>query len=217
MFPLPIKVKNVNLYPYINWPGGGVGPAILPVIEGASGVYSVGSLFTNVLYSLSLHNGKQSGHLAVHDTYMAIGETEAGIPFTSHWMYCLKAGEEPSFGLTINAFYVPYNYQLGAVSAPPYFTIAPLTDITVSQLFAPPAVGQYPLITKGVGNIIATKTGTPNQIGVEVVSGERSGVFYAGTQNIIISGKNAEGELVTLGSLTCSNAGHPAVFLQQLA
>jgi hypothetical protein len=217
MFPSPVKVKNVNVYPYVNWQGGGVGPALLPVVEGASGVYSVGTLFTNVMYSLSLSGGKQMAPLVVHESYVAIGETEHGAQFTSHWVYCLHAGPEPVFGLTINAYYVPFHYVPGSYSTPPYFPIAPLTDITVSQLFAPPSIGQKLLIVNGKGNIIATRTGAPHEMGVEVTSGDRLSALAVGLQGIVITGKMADGNIISLNSLTCTGAGVPAVFLRQLA
>ncbi|SFW85836.1 hypothetical protein [Chitinophaga sancti] len=217
MFPSAIKVKNVNVYPYANWPGYGVGPALTKVIEGASGVYSVGTLFTNVMYNLSLSGGKELAPLVVHESYVAIGETEYGVPFTSHWVYCLQAGPEPTFGLTINAYYVPFHYVPGSYSTPPYFPIAALTDITVSQLFAPPAIGQKLLIVNGTGNIIATKTGTPHEMGVEVTSGHRVSPLAVGLQGILITGKTKDGHLISFNSLTCTDAGEPAVFLRQLA
>ncbi|GGH67290.1 hypothetical protein HNQ91_001686 [Filimonas zeae] len=216
MFANPVKVKNVNIYPYVAWQGGGVGPAILPVIEGASGVYSVGTLFTNVFYNLTLNGGKTLAPLVVHESYVAVGQTESGVPFTSHWMYCLHTGDTPEFGLTINAYFVPYHYVPGSYSTPPYFPVAPLTNITVSQLFPPPGIGSRLLIVNGTGNIIATKTGTPHEMGVEVTSGERLGVLSVGLQNIIITGKNADGNLITLTTLTCTGSGEPAVFLRQL-
>lgn len=216
MFPIPVKVKNVNVYPYFSWHGGGIGPVILPVIEGASGDYSVGTLLTNVFYNLNLSGGQQSSPLVVHESYIAIGETEEGAPFTSHWMYCLSGGSEPTFGLTISSFYTSYNYETGNLNTPPYFTISPLTDITVSQLFPPPAIGQKLLITNGIGNIIATRVGTPHEMGVEVTSGDRVGLLSAGLQNIIITGKNADGNFISMGSLTCISAAQPAVFLRQL-
>jgi hypothetical protein len=217
MYPLPVKVKNVSLYPYVNWHGGSIGPVIPPVIEGATGEYSVGSLFTNVFYNLTLEGGHRSSELAVHASYVAVGEMEDGTPFTSHWMYCLQNGPEPTFGLTVPAYYVPFHFTPGAVATPPYFQVAPLTDITVSQLFPVPAIGQQLLITKGTGNLIATKTGTPHEMGVEVTSGDCVGKFYPGLQNVIITGKNAEGHLITLTALTCSITGESAVFLRQLA
>lgn len=216
MFPNAVKVKNVDVYPYENLPGGAVAPAPTKVIEGASGVYSVGTLFTNVMYNLNLSGGKEVTPPVVHKSYFAIGETEDGTPFTSHWVYCLQAGPEPEFGLTINAYYVPFHYVPGSYSTPPYFPIAPLTDITVSQLFVPPAIGQKLLIAGGTGNIIATRTGTPHELGVEVTSGDRVSALTVGLRGILITGKTADGNLISFNSLTCINAEDPAVFLRQL-
>ena len=44
MQAIPQKVKNVNVYPYVEWHGGGVGPVILPVVEKATGTFAFGTL-----------------------------------------------------------------------------------------------------------------------------------------------------------------------------
>ena len=54
MQPIPRKVKNVNVYPYVEWHGGGVGPVILPVVEKATGTFAVGTLIKSVFYNLDL-------------------------------------------------------------------------------------------------------------------------------------------------------------------
>jgi hypothetical protein len=214
MQAIPVKVKNVNVYPYIDWNGGGVGPVILPVIEGASGTYAVGTLLMSVFYNLDLDVQSQKPKLGIHQRYVAIGETEDGTPFTTPWMYCTNAGSQPEFGRTITL-----NKQdseaINVGSLPSYITLGPLTDITVTQLFPPPAIGERLLIENGSGNIIATRTGTPHEMGVEVIGGNRFGKLTAGLKNIIITGKNKEGKTVTLGNLTCLNPNEPTIFLRQ--
>ena len=213
MQPIPVKVKNVNVYPYVEWHGGGVGPVILPVIEGASGTYAVGTLITSVFYNLDL-NVTEKPKLGIHQQYVAMGETEDGTPFTTPWLYCTNAGIQPEFGRTITL-----NQQnaeaVGVGNVPPYITLGPLTDITVSQLFPPPVIGQILLIENGSGNVIATRTGTPHEMGVEVKSGKRFGNLRAGAKNIIITAKNTEGKTVTLGNLTCLDPNEPTIFLRQ--
>lgn len=214
MQAIPVKVKNVNIYPYIDWHGGGVGPVILPVIEGASGTYAVGTLFTSIFYNLDLNQLGQAPKLGIHQRYVAIGETEDGTPFTTPWMFCTNAGSQPEFGRTITLNQPSYQ-SLNAVSLPPYIILGPLTDITVSQLFPPPAIGQRLLIENGSGHVIATRTGTPHEMGVEVTSGNRYGELTAGLRNIIITGKNKDGQTVTFSHLTCLSPNEPAVFLRQ--
>jgi len=212
MQPIPVKVKNVNVYPYVEWHGGGVGPVILPVIEGASGTYAVGTLIMSVFYNLDL-NVTDKPKLGIHQRYVAMGETEDGTPFTTPWMYCTNAGNQPEFGRTIT-LNQPNSEVNDLASVPPYITLGALTDITVSQLFPPPAIGQVLLIEGGSGNIIATRTGTPHEMGVEVKGGKRFGNLRAGAKNIIITGKNSEGKTVTMGNLTCLDPNEPAIFLR---
>ncbi|BAV05628.1 hypothetical protein SAMN05421788_108226 [Filimonas lacunae] len=216
MFPIPVKVTNVKVYPYFEWHGGGVGPVILPVVDNATGSYSVGTLTTNIFYNLNLTGGQRTGTLAVHGRYFATGETEDGSPFTTHWMYCLNNSDSPTFGLTVNmrpgnTFPTP-----APIATPPYIVLSALTDITVSQVFPPPAIGQTLLITNGTGNIIATQVGTPHETGVEITTGTRVSHLIVGSKNVIITGKNKDGSLVTLGGLTCISVDEPAVFLREL-
>lgn len=218
MQPIPVKVKNVNVYPYIQWNGGGVGPVIPPVLEGASGTYAVGTLIRSVFYNLDLSGGKSNAPLEVHKQYVAIGQTEDGQSFTTPWMYCTEADKTPKFGRTITMIQsadAPVA-ESGSISAPQYITLGALTNITVSQPFPPPAIGQIMLIENGVGNIIATRTGTPHEMGVEVISGKRVSPLKPGMRNIMITGTNKDGNRISFGNLTCVSAGEPAVFLQQL-
>ncbi|WP_428231411.1 hypothetical protein [Flavobacterium sp.] len=214
MQAIPVKVKNVNVYPYIDWTGGGVGPVILPIIEGASGTYAVGTLLMSVFYNLDLDLQTQKPKLGIHQRYVAIGETEDGTPFNTPWMYCTNASSQPEFGRTITL----NKEDAAAINTggiPPYITLGPLTNITATQLFPPPAIGERLLIENGSGNIIATRTGTPHEMGIEVTGGNRVGQLAAGMKNIIITGKNKEGKTVTLGNLTCLSPNEPALFLRQ--
>ncbi|CAM2791309.1 hypothetical protein SAMN05444143_101686 [Flavobacterium succinicans] len=216
MQAIPVKVKNVSVYPYVDWNGGGVGPVILPVIEGASGTYAVGTLIMSAFYNLDLDSGNQSPQLVMHQRYVAMGETEDGAPFTTPWMYCTNTSNQPQFGRTIRM-----NQQdsetinMDAAMLPAYITLGSLTDITVSQLFSPPAIGELMLIENGSGNVIATKTGTPHEMGVEVVGGKRVGTLRVGMKNIMITGKNKEGKTFTMGNLTCLSSNETALFLQE--
>lgn len=214
MQAIPVKVKNVNVYPYVDWNGGGVGPVILPVIEGATGTYAVGTLLMSVFYNLNLDSQSQKPKLGIHQRYVAIGETEDGAPFTTPWLYCTNNSSEPEFGRTIT-INKEDSVAINTGSLPEYITLGALTDITVSQLFPPPAIGQILLIENGSGNVIATRTGTPHEMGIEVTKGNRLGVLKAGMKNIIITGKNKDGKSVTMGNLTCVDPNEPAVFLHQ--
>jgi hypothetical protein len=215
MQPIPVKVKNVSIYPYL---GVSIGPVVEPVLTGASGTYSVGTLGMSIFYNLDLSGGKYSGDLGVHKQYIAQGQYEDGSPFISVWMYCLDDSPKPRFGRTVymkNEMSAPgVENSPGAISVPPYIVLAPLTEVTVSQVFPPPAIGQVLLIEKAKGNIIATKVGTPHEMGVEVSGGKRTGQLHNGMVRIIISGKTKDGHMYTAQGLTCVNAGDPAIFFK---
>lgn len=215
MQPIPVKVKNVDIFPYL---GVSIGPAVEPVLKGASGTYSIGTLGTSVFYNLDLSGGKPVGELGIHMQYIARGQYEDGSPFISVWMYCLDNSSKPRFGRTVylqSEMGAPgAEIAPGALSVPPYIVLAPLTEVTVSQLFPPPAIGQIVLIQKAKGNIIATKTGTPHEMGVEVTGGKRTGALHQGMSRIIISGKTKEGHSYTASGLTCVDAGDPAIFFK---
>jgi hypothetical protein len=213
MQPIPVKVKNVKVFPYIG--GGGVGPVVEPIITGAAGTYSVGTLGLYVFYNLNLTGGKQTSSPQVHGQYYATGEYENGSAFATVWMYCTETGKAPQFGRTVSMVgSADAEADTQALGVPDYFKLGPLTDITVSQLFPPPAIGQLLLIQGGKGNIIATRVGTPHLMGVEVAGGKRSGQLHVGMKNIIITGKNKEGNLLTFTNETCVAAGDPAVFFR---
>jgi hypothetical protein len=210
MQPIPVKVKNVKVFPYIG--GGGVGPVVEPIIQGASGTYSVGTLGLHIFYNLNLTGGKQTQAPVVHGQYYAMGEYEDGSGFATVWMYCTESGKAPQFGRTITMG--AEEGQVQPLSVPPYVKVGPLTDITVSQPFPPPAIGQTLLIQGGKGNVIATQVGTPHLMGVEVTGGKRSGTLYVGMKLLLITGKNKDGQLLTFGDETCLAAGDPAVFFR---
>ena len=214
MQPIPVKVKNVNVYEYI--PNQ---PIVIPVITGASGTYSVGTLLTNVFYNLDLTNGgTRERPLVVHGKYYATGETESGEKFTTPWMYCTNDSNQPEFGRTMKlaaSTADASNVSLPMGDESGFIKLGPLTDITVSQLFPPPAFGQRTLITNGSGYIIATKIGTPHEMGVQVDSGDRLGQIIAGSKRIIITGTTQDGHRFSQIGLTVVSGGQPAIFLKE--
>jgi hypothetical protein len=212
---LPIKVMNVTVYAYIN----PLEPLTEVVLEGSSGTYSVGTLGLQSFYNLNLSNeGKKDNPLIVHSRYYATGETQSGAKFTTPWMFCLNNSDQPQFGRTIS--FLSSHTDAPEVGLPvvigsEFITLAPLTDITVSQLFPAPAIGQRTLISNGKGNIIATKIGTPHEMGIQVDSGDRFGGLLSGAKNIIISGKTKEGDLFSQTGYTVISGGTPAIFLKE--
>lgn len=215
MVPIPVKVKNVSVFAYID-PRM---PLSMLILEGASGTYSVGTLGLSIFYNLDLSNeGTKKNPLSVHGKYYATGETESGEKFTTPWMYCTDNSNQPTFGRTITA-----GAQADAAADPgvllanesSFIKLGPLTNITVSQLFPPPAIGQRTLIDNGSGYIIATRYGTPHEMGVQVDSGKRFGELTVGMKRIIITGTTQDGHRFTQSLDTCVSAGDPAIFLKE--
>lgn len=214
MQPLPIKVKNVTIYAYFN----PIEPLSEVVLENASGTYSVGTLGLNSFYNLHIEDkGKEVNPLNAHAKYYATGETESGEKFTTPWMYCINNSNQPEFGRTIRMMSEGNGSDLGVnlTDESGFITLGKLSDITVTEQFTPPAIGQRTLITGGAGNIIATKIGTPHEMGVRVDSGERYGEFSVGSKYIMISGKTANGDTFSQMGYTVISNGEPAIFLKE--
>lgn len=212
---IPVKVKNVNIYAYFN----PTEPLQELVIEGATGTYSVGTLTTNIFYNLDLNDdGKRVNPLNVHGRYYATFETMDGKKVTTVWMFCLDNSDTPRFGRTIRLLHSNDDDAHAATPAivdqSDYIILTPLHDITVSQLFPPPAIGQRTLIENGTGNIIGTRIGTPHLMGVAVDNGDVVGKFTPGMKRIIITGRTDKGELISRTDLTVISNGKPAIFLR---
>lgn len=216
MQPVPQKVKNVSVYPYINWPhGGGVGPELLPVIIGASGTYAIGTLTTNIFYNLNLTDAVANPPLQVHGKYWAIGEYENGGSFRTPMMLCLEAGVNPEFGQTVSMLKPGVDVaEPTDLSVPPYVKLTQLNNVTVTYIAPAPIILQETLISDATGYIIATKVGTPHLMGVQVDGGNRSANLKLGLKDIIVTGTTPDGQRITRIGLTCVGAGDPAIFLQ---
>ena len=216
MQPIPTKVKNVTVYRYFN-PNE---PLSEVISTGGSGTYSVGTLGLSVFYNLDLNSvGTEKNPLTPHGKYYATFETEFGHHVTtSPWLYCLDASKQPKFGRTVRMLATDANDNgVHAVEGQNYdfITLGALTDITVSQSFPSPAIGERLLITNGKGNIICTRTGTPHEMGVQVDSGDRFGAFIEGSKNIMITGKTKDGSNFSQSGYTVISGGRIAVFLQE--
>lgn len=214
MIPIPVKIKNVTLYRYFD----PLVPLEQVILTGASGTYSVGTLLTSVFYNMDISDeGKKHNPLILHTQYIAKCETENGDEFTTPWMYCIDNSDTPKFGRTVTLNSAQTDQTLAGPTAHPseFIKLAPLTDITVSQLFPGQAIGQRILIEKGSGYIVATKTGTPHEMGVQVDSGERVSPIVPGLKNIMISGKTQNGEPFSQVGYTAVAVGEPAIFLKE--
>jgi hypothetical protein len=213
MQPIPIKVKKVTIYLYIN----PLEPLSEVILTGGTGTYSVGTLGLNSFYNLNLDSeGKVTNPLNVHGKYYATFETESGSQSTSPWMFCLNNSKKPEFGRTIRMMAADAaDTGVNVAHESGFITLGALTNITVTQSFPPPAIGVRLLITNGTGNIIATKIGTPHEMGVQVDSGDWTGPISAGSKNIMISGKTKNGETFSQEGYTAISGGKPSIFLKE--
>ncbi|WKK83722.1 hypothetical protein QYS48_15705 [Marivirga arenosa] len=213
MQSIPIKVKNVTVYMYFN----PLEPLSAVILTNATGTYSIGTLGLNSFYNLALENeGKVTNPLNVHAKYYATFETESGHKGTTPWMYCLNNSSKPDFGRTISM--VPSDTNdigVNLADESGFITLGELTDITVSQVFPSPGIGQRTLITNGTGNIIATRFGTPHEMGVQVNDGYWLDSILVGSKNIIISAKTKKGDIFSQTGYTVIKGEKPAIFLKQ--
>ncbi len=229
MQPIPVPVTNVSVYPYTHWdPHWGVGPVQLPVITGAEGTYSVGTLITHIFYNLDLQGGKHEGTLNLGGQYYASFKTSDGGTGQTPWMYCTQGGDSPTFGrtetegtqITNGDTHVHLHLPPTAGRTPlpllDYIVIAELDDVNVSQIFPPPAIGQIELIAGAKGQLIATRFGTPHLMGIQAEGGQRSGVLHVGMERIVIVAKRTDnGQPLAMQNLVCENAGESVVFMQR--
>lgn len=174
MQPIPIAIKNVSVYPYINMHGHGIGPVVEPVITGASGTYSVGTLTTWVYYNMNLSGGKHESPLQKGANYIAHAELEDGTSFQTHWMHCLTTGDSPTFGLSQHM--LSGNTMLGSPAPTneaenPYFVIAEVKDVKGWYYPSPTQPLQVEIFNNGTGQLIGTRFGTPHLMGFRITSG----------------------------------------------
>ena len=215
MQPIPAKVKNVNIYPYIDWPtNGGVGPVIPPIVKGASGEYSVGTLNTCVYYNLNVSGGEVSSEPIVHNQYTAIGEyVDGGGTFFTPAMTCLQSGPDMQFGAT-QCLDIGRS-KSGALYTPSFIKLSELSDITLSLSFQSQPLTVL-LIQGGSGYYISAQVGNVNKSGVEVDSWQyRNPELTVGMRGIMATGTAPDGNRVSLSNLVCVSAENPLVFIQQ--
>lgn len=95
---IPVKIKNVSVYPYLGI--GPIGPVVQPIIVNGSGTYTVSTLGRSIFYNLDLSKGDFKGEVVVHERYAVIAETTDGETIITPWLYCTEAGKTPKFGRT---------------------------------------------------------------------------------------------------------------------
>lgn len=209
MQPIPQKITEVSVYRYYRFQP----IETPPVLTDASGTYSIGTLMTYIYYNMSLEGGKVSEPVQKGATYYAKAKTEDGTEFTTHWMYCLTDGPNPTFGATVNAVH--------GVSAPaadlniedPYIKLEPVVDLTAVFSFPPPAIGSMEVQLGKNGYLIGTRIGTPHLMGFLVEKPEYH--FAVGTSDISVSAKTDRGQSISYPNLTCVESNtEQAVFLQ---
>lgn len=216
MQPIPVPVTNVTVYPYIDV-GGGIGPVVQPVIEHATGTYSVGTLATWVYYNLNLEGGEREALLNKGGSYIASAETQDGAGFQTHWMHCMNTGDNPTFGLSVNAINrdtmmgspVPENEEEN-----PYIVLGELERLSGVITFPPPAIGMIEVIENGTGQLIATRVGTPHLMGIRVESGLVSPVRVGETLTRVVGQDTRTERTVGYNSLRVVTAGEQPVLLQ---
>lgn len=214
MQPVPTKVSNVQIYPYIP----GVPIRVLPVFVDGSGTLSFGTLATHLFYDLSLLSGRaQDGGAHAGQSYYATYSGENGQTITTPWMYCCRGGDAPQFGRTIDLL------GSGGGMAPSDASGSPdmayqlhLTDVFVSMYHDPREPIEIPLIEGATA--LATFAGLlpGGSWKVTVDGGKRVNSLQMGAR-VTIAGKQANtGRHYAIPAvLVTTNAGDPAQFVEQ--
>lgn len=213
MEPIPTKVHDVKVYPFIGAP-----VEVPSVFVDGKGTYAVGSLTTHLFYNLDLAAGK-SQHGGVHagNRYYAIGTGEDGKSFETPWMTCTRGGDAPQFARTIDALGGGSEAE-AAASQPSHSDIAyqiHLKDVFVQLAHDPREPIVIPLIENG--KAIATFAGLlpGGSWSVAVAGGNRVNPLQVGAR-VTIGGRRIDtGKPFAVPAvLTTRNAGDPAYFVQ---
>lgn len=216
MEPLPIKVKNVRVYPYI--PDAPI--EVPPVFESGAGTYSIGSLTTHLFYNLSLTNGTpRNGGAHAGVKYYAVYDSDSEKNQATPWMTCLQGGEQPRFGRTINALQ-PQPPAHSAADVEPQPNIAyrvHLSNIAVDMYVDPTEPLTIPLINgaSGVATFVGLLPG--GTWSVTAAGGRRVNPLNVGT-SVTLTGTNvASGKPFHVPAvLQTRDAGDPALFVSAL-
>lgn len=212
MTPIPQPITNVTVYPYTTAP-----IELLPVIEDASGTYSVGTLTTNVFYNMDLHGGEHKSKLEKGGAYFAVVTDETGNRYRTHWMHCTNTGETPTFGLTQSLQHPEWTAPALPLTEGQYIHIERLCDFTSIINLKPPAIGTMEIDLGKSGWLIGTRTGTPHVNGFLIENPTIPNYVAVGTRNVSISAKSErDGKVITYNNLTLVSASDKeCVFLQQ--
>ena len=216
---IPVPVTDVTVWPHYDWPAhGGRGPVVLPVIENASGTYTVSTLVTDVFYNLELDPTKPSEPLHAGGMYTA-SFTANGKQLSTPWMYCTSADEAAEFGRTVHVVGSPSEASASVqegVDGQHLLDLAPLKDITVSQPFKPPAVGSRLILEAERGELVATTIGAPHLMGIAIdTDGVNPSRLQLGMGGLLVTAANATtGKLESMANLTCRQVGGTAILLQ---
>ncbi len=212
MIPIPQPITNVTVYPYTTAP-----IELLPVIEDATGTYSVGTLTTNVFYNMDLKGGDNKSKLEKGGAYFAEATDAKGNRFRTHWMHCTGTGESPTFGLTQSLLHPEWTAPALPVSEGQYIHIERLSDFKTIINLKPPAIGTMEIELGKSGWLIGTRTGTPHVNGFLIENPKIPNYVAVGTRNIAISATSErDGKVVSYNNLTLvSSSDKESVFLQQ--
>ncbi|GEM_PF-788518 len=225
MFPVTqIKVKNVNVYPYLPDPiGGGPGPVVFPVIEGAEGVLTLTWLGVRIqIVSLEIEGGTRHGELYHKGNYQFAALNEEGQPENIPWLVCQNVGPRPIFSRTIGSYQLPGGGSDKQEVLSDHFTpaqgdyidLGPLTAISVIKPFGKFMPGFEILVENGTGELIGTRTGTPHLMGVRIDTGI-VGHFEPGQTGLCFQAKTQSGRHVYYNDLEVVSPDNPVILMQK--
>lgn len=210
MQPIPQPISDVTVYPHITTP-----IELLPVITGASGTYSIGTLATNIFYNMSLSGGTQTSPLQEHAAYFAEAKDANGKTMRTHWMHCTETGPAPAFGLTVNLLHPGVTAAAAPLDDGAFIKIEELTDFTSIYSFPPPEIGSMKVDLGKKGWLIATRVGTPHLMGFMIENPSLPTFYPVGATGISISAKSVRtGQSVGYSNLKLESVSNSAVFLQ---
>lgn len=207
----PLPITDVTVYPYTTAP-----IELMPVLENASGTYSIGTLATHVFYNLDLQGGKHVGKFEKGGIYFAQATDAAGNSFRTHWLHCTDDGKYPSFGLTQNLLHPQLTSPNLPIGDGPYIRIERLVDFTTVINSDLPAIGTTEIDLGKSGWLIGTRTGAPHVNGFLIDDPNLPKFYAVGSRNISVRARSEEsGNTVGFDKLTLGSANSQECALLQ--
>ncbi|WP_316300165.1 hypothetical protein [Aliisedimentitalea sp. MJ-SS2] len=208
------RLRDIRVHPYYRE----VPIEVEPVLSGAVGQYLEGQVLSHQFHELVLDEDYDSNALHVGATYSCSGVDPDGRRIQTHWLYCTATQPKPRFGITRNWSQTGGVAPLVTDAQNPLIRLEKLTDLTVIRTSPPPWLGVSQVQIGMRGWLVMTSLTAPFAMGILIDDPTLPPTISEGTDNIAISAKCPR-TLQSIGfdTLSCVEAGNPALFLERVS